>query len=98
GRWLVQLKSTAGRYSMLADRRWHIHRDSPEEAILRMVENNTVIAQCSVNRLAELEAGQQLTLEGLQADIRTLLGNGFGEFLESAEKLTSNNLRMMRIV
>ncbi len=98
GRWLVQLKSVAGRYSMLADRRWHVHRDSPEEAILRMVENNTVIAQCSVNRLAELEAGQQLTMEGLQADIRTLLGTGFGEFLESAEKVTSNNLRMMRIV
>lgn len=98
GRWLVHLKSTAGRYSMLADRRWHIHRDSPEESILRMVENNTVIAQCSVSRLTELEPGQQLTMEGLQADIQTLLGEGFGEFLESAEKITSSNLRLMRIV
>lgn len=98
GRWLVHLKSTAGRYSMLADRRWHIHRDSPEESILRMVENNTVIAQCSVSRLAELEPGQQLTIEGLQADIRTLLGKGFGEFLESSEKVTSTKLRMMRAV
>lgn len=98
GRWLVHLKSAAGRYSMLADRRWHIHRDSPEESILRMVENNTVIAQCSVSRLAPLEPGQQLTMEGLQADIQTLLGKGFGEFLESAEKITSSKLRMMRVV
>lgn len=98
GRWLVHLKSTAGRYSMLADRRWHIHRDSPEESIMRMVENNTVIAQCSVSRLAALEPGQQLTMEGLQADIKALLGKGFGEFLESAEKITSTQLRLMRIV
>lgn len=98
GRWLVKLHSTAGRYSMLSDRRWHIHRDSPEESILRMVENNSVIAQCTVSRLVELEPGQQLTIEGLQADIKVLLGNGFGEFLESTEKVTSTKLRMIRTV
>ncbi|MEZ6152785.1 MAG: hypothetical protein R3C09_22020 [Pirellulaceae bacterium] len=98
GRWLVKLHSTAGRYTMLSDRRWHIHRDSPEESILRMVENNTVIAQCTVSRLVELEAGQQLTMEGLQADIKGLLGKGFGEFLESTEKVTSTKLRMIRTV
>ena len=96
GLWLVRLHSTAGRYSMLADRRWHIHRDSPEEAILRMVENNTIIAQCAISRLSGLEAGQQLTLEGLQADIRRSLGDTFRDFLESSEKVTANKLRMLR--
>lgn len=96
GRWLVRLHSTAGHYSMLADRRWHIHRDSSEEAILRMVENNTIIAQCAVSRLSELEAGQQLTMEGLQADIKKSLGNTFREFLESNEKVTGTQLRMLR--
>ena len=98
GRWLVKLQSTAGRYAMLADRRWHIHRDSSEEAILRMVENNSVIAQCSVSRLVELAPGQQLTMEGLQADIKGLLGSSFGEFLESTERVTSTKLRMIRTV
>ncbi len=98
GRWLVKLQSSAGRYAMLADRRWHIHRDSSEESILRMVENNTVVAQCTVSRLVKLDAGQQLTIEGLQADIKGLLGNGFGEFLESSEKVTSTKLRMIRTV
>ncbi len=98
GRWLVKLQSTSGRYSMLADRRWHIHRDSAEEAILRMVENNTIIAQCSVSRLSELEAGQQLTIEGLQADIKGLLGEGFGQFVESSEKVVGNKLRAIRTV
>jgi hypothetical protein len=98
GRWLIRLQSVAGHYSMLADRRWHIHRDSAEEAILRMVENNTIIAQCAVSRLSALEAGQQLTIEGLQADIRKSLGNTFREFLESSEKLNANQLRMLRTV
>ncbi len=98
GRWLVALQSTAGRYSMLTDRRWHIHRDSAEEAILRMVENNTVIAQCSVSRLSELEPGQQLTIEGLQADIKGLLGKGFGQFVESSEKVVGSKLRAIRTV
>jgi hypothetical protein len=98
GRWLVRLRSQAGHYSMLADRRWHIHRDSAEEAILRMVENNTIIAQCAVSRLSALEAGQQLTIEGLQADIRKSLGDTFREFLESSEKVNASQLRMLRTV
>ncbi len=98
GQWLVRLHSTAGHYSMLADRRWHIHRDSAEEAILRMVENNTIIAQCAVSRLSELESGQQLTMEGLQADIKKSLGDTFREFLNSSEKVTDSKLRLLRTV
>ncbi len=98
GKWLVRLQSSAGHYSMLADRRWHIHRDSAEEAILRMVENNTIIAQCAVSRLSELEAGQQLTMEGLQADLEKSLGDSFREVVESSEKVTQTKLRMLRTV
>ncbi len=98
GRWLVQLKSNGVHYSVLADRRWHIHRDTGEESILRMVENNTVIAQCNISRLAALEPGQQLTVEGLQADIKAAVGKGFREFLESSEKVTSTKLRLIRTV
>lgn len=98
GRWLVRLRSDVGRFSMLADRRWRFYLDTGEESVLRMIENNTVIAQCDISRLTQLGEGQQLTLEGLQADIRTSLGEGFGEFLESSEKLTSTKLRLLRSV
>ena len=98
GQWLVRLHSIAGQYSMLSDRRWHIHRDSAEEAILRMVENNTIIAQCAVSRLSDLDAGQQLTMEGLQADIRKSLGDTFREFVGSSEKVTDSKLRLLRTI
>ncbi|WP_145072847.1 hypothetical protein [Aureliella helgolandensis] len=98
GRWLIRLKSTAGRYTLLADRRWSIYIDGGEEAILRMVEKNSIIAQCNITRLTKLDEGTQLTLEGLQADIKQSLGKSFESFLESSEKVTSSKLRLMRCV
>jgi hypothetical protein len=98
GRWLVRLQSMAGRYSMLADRRWRFYLDNGEEAILRMIENNTVIAQCNITRPSRMESGKQLTLEGFQADVRAGLKDSFGSFLESNEKLTSSQLRLIRTV
>ena len=98
GRWLVRLTSTAGRYSMLADQSWHVYIDSGEETILRMVENNTVIAQCNVTRLPSMDDGTQLTLAGMQADIKQSLGEKFEQFLQSNEKVTSSGLRLIRSV
>lgn len=98
GRWLVSLSSKHGNYSMLADRRWTMFIDGGEEAILRMVENNMVIAQCNITRLNPLDKGQQLTLEGLQSEIRRSLGNGFEAFVESSEKVTASGLRLVRVV
>lgn len=98
GRWLVRIRSDAGRYDMLADRRWTTYIDSGEEAILRMIENNTVIAQCNITQLPKLDAGTQLTLEALQAEVKKSQGDSFREMLESAESVTSSKLRLMRLV
>ena len=98
GRWLVQLESIPGRYSMLTERNWFTYIDGGEEAILRMIENNTVIAQCNIARLPELEEGTHLSLEGMQADIKKALGDSFGEMLESSEKATDAGLRVLRTV
>lgn len=98
GRWLVRIQSTAGRFSMLGDRRWKTYMDSGEETILRLIENDTVIAQCNLSRLINLDEGSQLTLEGMQADVKKSLGDHFESFLESQEKVTSSQLRLMRCV
>ncbi len=96
--WLIKLVSSKGNYEMLADRRWKTFIDGGEEAILRMVENNTIISQCNIMRLKSLRDGQQLTLEALQAEIRDTIGKGFEQFLESSEKLTHTGLRCLRVV
>ncbi len=98
GRWLVRIQSLPGRYSLLADRRWRTYIDGGEEAILRMIENNVVIAQCNITQLTKLDPGTQLTLEAMQADIQKSLGANFGAFEESRERVTSSKLRQLRTV
>lgn len=95
-RWLVRLESQQGRFATYVDRKWFTYVDGGEDSVLRMVENNQVLAQCNLARLPNLAAGSQLTLEGMQADIRKALGERFGEIVESTEKVTSNQLRLLR--
>ncbi len=97
-RWMLFVRSIPGRYQMLADRRWKTIIDSGDEAILRLIENNKVMAQCNITRLPKLDAGRQLTLAGLQDDIRRSLDKNFGSFEESSERVTVSGLRMARVV
>ncbi|MFN9987828.1 MAG: hypothetical protein ACK52S_19935 [Pirellula sp.] len=95
---LLQFQSDLGFYRFLADRRWSTYRDNGEEATLRFIVKNRLVAQCNVNNLVDMEAGSQLSLEGYQADIQRLMVNTGGEILEASEKLTSTMHRMLRIV
>ncbi len=98
GRWLVRLTAMQERCSMLADRRWKMYSDGGEEAVIRCIENDMVIAQCNVKRLPDFEEGQQLTIEGLQADIRKSLGEQFETFLTTDERAVSSDVRMVRCI
>jgi hypothetical protein len=93
--WLVQLQSRC-QFTLLASRKWITYLDSGEDAVLRYVDNNKVIAQCNIARLPKLDSGAQLTLEGLQADIQQTLGKSFNSFLESSERVTGSKLRLLR--
>lgn len=95
---LLQFQSDLGFYRFLADRRWSTYRDNGEEATLRFIVKNRLVAQCNVNNLVDMEPGSQLSLEGYQADIQRLMANKGGELLEASEKLTSTSHRMLRIV
>lgn len=98
GRWLVSIRSNAGSYEMLADRKWQTYVDSPEESMLRLIENDMVVAQCNISQLPRLNEGLQWTLEGLQADIQKTLGDRFEQFLESSERVSESGLRLLRCV
>ncbi len=97
-RWLLFVRSEPGRYQMLVDRRWKTIIDSGDESILRLIENNKVMAQCNITRLPKLESGRQLTLAGLQDDIKRSLDKNFGSFIEASERITTPGLRLARVV
>lgn len=96
--WIVRTGSVLGRYSFLASRQWKTYIDTGEEAIYRMIANNSIIAQCNVTRLPALDAGKQLTVAGLQAEIQKSLGTNFQSFVSASEKVTPSKLKLMRVV
>ncbi len=90
--------SAMGRYTFLADRQWKTYIDTGEESIFRLIQNNTIVAQCNVTRLPKLDAGKQLTLAALQQEIRQSLKDNSPTIVEAAERVTANKLRLMRVV
>ena len=95
---LLQFQSDLGYYRFIADRKWATYRDSGEEATLRYVRDNRVIAQCNVTNMIDFEPGRQLSLEGFQADVKNAIGNALVEVVEGAERLSSNKHRLLRVV
>lgn len=95
---MLQFQSDHGYYRFLASRRWSTYRDNGEEATLRFVVNNRVAAQCNVTNMIDFEPGRQLSMDGFLSDVKKSLGNNITEIVESTEKLTKNNLRLLRVV
>ncbi|MEY4565274.1 MAG: hypothetical protein RLY14_244 [Planctomycetota bacterium] len=94
---MQRIESTRGRYQMLADRRWRLIHDNGETGIMRLIENDRIISQCNIHQLPKLDAGQQVTLEAFQAEVRKSLDKNFESFITSEEKLSETGLRMLRI-
>ena len=95
---LLQFQSDLGYYRFVANRKWSTYRDSGEEATLRYVVNNRVVAQCNVTNMIDYEPGRQLSLDGFQADVKNAIGNALVEIVQASERLSSNKLRLLRIV
>jgi hypothetical protein len=96
-RLLTELASTALGYSVLMDRRWKIINDVAGSGMIRLIDNDSVIAQVNIHPLGKLAAGEQLTLEAFVAESRKSLGNRFGEVLKSTEELNGAGLRVLRV-
>jgi hypothetical protein len=95
---LLQFQSDLGYYRFLANRKWSTYRDNGEEATLRFIVSNRVVAQCNVTNMIDFEPGRQLSMDGFLADVKKALSANQIEIAESTEKLTSNKLRALRVV
>jgi hypothetical protein len=95
---LRRIESPVGGYHFLASDQWVLISDSGDRAVLRLIDQQQTLAQCSISVLVPLEPGRQLTLEGFQADCVRALGESFGSLIESHEGLTSGGLRRLTVV
>lgn len=94
---MQRIESARGRYQMLADRNWKVIHDNGQSAILRMIEADRVVCQCNIHQLPKLDAGQQVTLEAYQEEIRKSLEKNFDSFASSEERVSEAGLRILQI-
>lgn len=96
---LLELTSDKGSYTLLHDRRWRRMTDRHDVAVLRLVDQGDLLAQCNLSPLPALPKGQQLTLEGFQQDIRRGLDKDFDQFIEATQQLSDDKtLAIYRVV
>lgn len=95
---LIDVHNQRGGFSVFCDRKWRVMSAGERFTMLRMIENDNVVAQCDVRAMPALEDGHQLTLEAFQQDIQRTIGERFTEFVEAEEKLTGNGVRLLRVV
>jgi len=94
---LVELNSAAVGYSTLMDRNWRMMSDAAGASMMRLIDRDTLVAQCNLSPLGKLAAGRQMTLEAFVRDSRESMGERFVEILQSSEEVNEAGLRVMRV-
>jgi hypothetical protein len=95
---LVEFRNPQAGIQVAHDRRWRVMVERRELTVLRLIDRGDLIAQCNISPLPELPAGEQLTLEGFQADVKQTLGKNFGEIVEASQEVTDAGQRILRVV
>jgi hypothetical protein len=95
---LLRLVSANQGFELVHEPGWRSVSDQPQLAVLRLLDGDALVAQCNISRLTPLPAGEQLTLEGFQQDLKRSLAKSFGDFVEASESLSESGLRVLRVV
>jgi len=95
---LIDLASEAGGFQLTHDRRWSVLFERGDATVLRLVDRGDLIAQCNISPVAPLGSGEQLTLEGFQADVKRVLGKNFEQIAEASEEASDAQIRILRVV
>ena len=95
---LIDFAAESAGYALLHDRRWNVMVDRHDVTILRMVDRGDLIAQCNISRLPQLAAGQELTLEAFQEDVKKTLGKNFSQIAEATQEAGDGGIRTLRVI
>jgi len=89
--------SAEGGWQFTHDRRWHVYRDHPQLAVLRMMDRGELIAQCNVSSLPKLPPQKTLSLADFQEEVKKALGEGFEEFAEVGQWEEDDHRRFYQV-
>lgn len=94
---MLAFEGKEGGFRLMHDRRWYAMAETAKQTVFRMVADGELIAQANVNRLTNLKAGEQMTLEGFEAEVKKALKERLGQIVDAAETVNSQGLRELRV-
>jgi len=84
--------------SFIHDRTWYVFQETPEVVVLRMVENGSLISQCNIARIGDVQPGEHASPQKFENDIRVSLGDQFSQIADQQELRTESGLYINRVV
>ncbi len=94
---ILELESEKIGFTLVHDPRWRLMIERPDVAILRMVEDGDVLAQCSISRLTARPVDKPFGLVEFQRDIQLALDKHFGQFIETQQYETESGQKVIRV-
>lgn len=91
-------RSPQGHWRVGYDRRWYPTGETPKSATLKLIDRQSLGAQCNIFSLPRREAGKPLSLKEFQSDVKKVLGDDFGEFVEAKESADKTRRCVLRVV
>ncbi len=94
---LLQFRSP-WQVGFLYDRDWHIFQQTSQFAVMRLLDEGLLIAQCNLTKLPKVTAGTHTDPQKFEADIQEALGEQLERIVESGELKTDNGAYHYRVV
>ncbi|NOX53270.1 MAG: hypothetical protein GXP27_02300 [Planctomycetes bacterium] len=79
------------------DRQWHVFHRTADAAVLRLVDNGTLLSQCNLSPVPRMPAGQHTPKTKFVADIQASLGDKLKEIVTDAEIPTRDGRYVYRV-
>lgn len=94
---LLQFRSP-WQVGFLYDRDWHIFQQTSQFAVMRLLDEGLLVAQCNLTKLPKAAAGTHTDPQKFEADVQEALGEQLERIVESGELKTDNGDYHYRVV
>lgn len=95
---LLMFEAPAWNTRFLYERNWHLLTQNSDLAMLRLLEQGELLAQCTIKKLADAGPGRHVSEEVFQQDIRATLGKNYGQQLRAERIRVRDGLYVFRVV
>ena len=95
---LLMFEAPAWNTRFLYERNWHLLTQNSDLAMLRLLEQGELLAQCTIKKLADAPPGRHVPEEVFQQDIQATLGKNFGKLLRAERVKVRDGMYVFRVV